>query len=184
MAQYHIAADKVEVVYPGVEGLQRADDAHIALTRQKYHLPERYFLFLGTLQPRKNIGRLIAAFARYYDLHPESSEWLVLAGKRGWLIEPVLEAALATLPETQRARIVFTGYVEDAYVASLYSGATALLLPSLYEGVGFPVLEAMQCGTPVLCSDTSSLPELAGDAAELGETFGGGGVFYGCGALV
>ncbi len=167
MAQYHIAADKIDVVYPGVEGLRRADDTNVALTRQKYHLPERYFLFLGTLQPRKNIGRLIAAFARYCDLHPESSESLVLAGKRGWLIEPILESALATLPEVQRARIVFTGYVGDNDVASLYSGATALLLPSLYEGFGFPVLEAMQCGTPVLCSDTSSLPELAGDAAVL-----------------
>src|SRR5258708_13704240 len=167
MAQYHIAADKIDVVYPGVQGLQRGDAAHIALTRQKYHLPERYFLFLGTLQPRKNIGRLIAAFARYCELHRESSESLVLAGRRGWIIEPVLEADLAPLPKAQRARIAFTGYVEDTDIASLYSGATALLLPSLYEGFGFPVLEAMQCGTPVLCSDTSSLPKLAGDAAVL-----------------
>src|SRR5258708_35793273 len=112
MAQYHIAADKIDVVYPGVEGLRRADGAQIAEARQKYHLPERYFLFLGTLQPRKNIGRLILAFARYCDLHPQSSESLVLAGKRGWLIWPQLRAALASLPDAQRAPVLCSGYSE------------------------------------------------------------------------
>jgi len=119
------------------------------------------------LQPRKNIARLIEAFGRYCETHPESSEALVLAGKRGWLIEPILDAALAALPEVLRSRVIITGYVDDDEIAPLYSGATALVLPSLYEGFGFPVLEAMHCGTPVVCSNTSSLPELAGDAALL-----------------
>ena len=167
IAQYHVAADKIDVVYPGVEGLQRAKESEIDRFRQQYRLPIPYFLFLGTLQPRKNIGRLIAAFARYCERHPQSSEALVLAGKRGWLIESVLDSALAGLTDAQRARVVFTGYVNDRDVAALYSGALALVLPSLYEGFGFPVLEAMQCGTPVVCSDSSSLPELAGDAAVL-----------------
>jgi glycosyltransferase involved in cell wall biosynthesis len=167
VAEYGVNENKIAVAYPGVEGLQRMDAAKIAAVRVKYHLPERYFLFLGTLQPRKNIGRLIEAFARYCTETADPDSALVLAGKRGWLIEQPLQQALDALPATQRDRIILTGYVDDGDVAALYSGALALCLPSLYEGFGFPVLEAMHCGTPVLCSQTSSLPELAGDAAIL-----------------
>lgn len=167
VAEYGMNENKISVVYPGVEGLSRATATEIDAVRTKYHLPERYFLFLGTLQPRKNIGRLIEAFARYCDETGDTETALVLAGKRGWLIEQPLQHALDALPAAQRNRVIVTGYVEDADVAPLYSGALALALPSLYEGFGFPVLEAMHCGTPVLCSQTSSLPELAGDAAIL-----------------
>jgi glycosyltransferase involved in cell wall biosynthesis len=167
IAEYAVKEDKIAVVYPGVEGLRRADTADIAAVRAKYHLPERYFLFLGTLQPRKNITRLIEAFARYCTDSADNDISLVLAGKRGWLIEQPLQLALNALPAAQRERIILTGYVEDGEVVPLYSGALALVFPSLYEGFGFPVLEAMHCGTPVLCSNTSSLPELAGDAALL-----------------
>src|SRR5258708_38923249 len=158
MAQYGVDEHKIDVVYPGVEGLQRANDAEIAATRAKYKLPERYLLFLGTLQPRKNLRRLVEAYMRSSVDLP-----LVLAGKRGWLIDNLLEG----VPDDIRSRIILTGYVADEDVAALYRGALALVFPSLYEGFGFPVIEAMRCGTPVLCSDTSSLPELAGDAALL-----------------
>ncbi len=158
IGQYGVDMERIDVVYPGVEGWQRAPDAQIAAIRAKYKLPDCYLLFLSTLQPRKNIRRLVEAFTRYTDISDDAV--LVLAGKRGWLIDEVL----AELPST---RIVLTGYVPDADVPALYSGALALVFPSLYEGFGFPVLEAMRCGTPVLCSNTSSLPELAGDAAIL-----------------
>jgi glycosyltransferase involved in cell wall biosynthesis len=155
---YGIALDKIRVVYPGVEGLTRADAAAIAAVRAKYGLPERYLLFLGTLQPRKNVSRLIAAYGRWRAAHPNDPTALVLVGRRGWLSADFLLDAPG---------VIVTGYAADADVAALYSGALALVFPSLYEGFGFPVIEAMRCGTPVLCSNTSSLPELAGDAALL-----------------
>jgi glycosyltransferase involved in cell wall biosynthesis len=158
VSQYGVDAGKIDVVYPGVEGLQCASGAEIAAVKAKYHLPDRYFLFLGTLQPRKNIRRLLEAFKCVAQ--KDSSLALVLAGKRGWLIEDVLD-------EFKHPQIVLPGYIADEDVAALYSGALALVFPSLYEGFGFPVLEAMRCGTPVLCASTSSLPELAGDAALL-----------------
>jgi glycosyltransferase involved in cell wall biosynthesis len=163
VSQYGVDAGKIDVVYPGVEGLRRATDEQIAAVKAKYGLPDRYVLFLGTLQPRKNIKRLIEAFVCYVQNHVEDDISLVLAGKRGWLIEDVL----SEVHNTHKSHIVMPGYVADEDVAAVYSGALALVFPSLYEGFGFPVLEAMRCGTPVLCSNTSSLPELAGDAALL-----------------
>lgn len=164
MAQYHVAEAKIDVVYPGVQELQRAPDPKIAAAKAKYGLPASYLLFLGTLQPRKNIGRLLQAFARCIESYPNIG--LVLAGKRGWLTAEI-DDLLPTLPESVRVRIVMCGYVADEDVTAVYSGALAFVFPSLYEGFGFPVLEAMRCGTPVLCSNTSSLPELGGDAALL-----------------
>ncbi len=162
VAQYHVDPAKIDVVYPGVEGLQRADESRIAAVKDKYHLPDRYLLFLGTLQPRKNIRRLVEAFTCY--LEADGTDSLVLAGKRGWLIDEVLAEVSTGI---HRERIVLPGYIADDDVTAVYSGAVGLVFPSLYEGFGFPVLEAMRCGTPVLCANTSSLPELAGDAALL-----------------
>jgi len=90
----------------------------------------------------------------------------VLAGQRGWRFAPERDL-WSHLPKTAHERVRLLGYVADSDVAALYSGALAFVFPSLYEGFGFPVLEAMQCGTPVLCANTSSLPEVAGDAALL-----------------
>lgn len=153
---YAVDPQKVTVVYPGVEGIERAGDAEIAAVRAKYGLPERYLLFLGTIQPRKNIARLIAAYQAWRAAHPSEDMALVLAGCKGWLSDDI---------PTEAPGVIVTGYVDEADIAALYSGALALTFPSLYEGFGFPVIEAMRCGTPVLCSNTSSLPELAGDAA-------------------
>ncbi len=152
VANYHTNPQKIHVVYPGVEGLTRAPADDIAHVRARYHLPERYLLFLGTLQPRKNITRLVQA---YRASHPADVA-LVLAGRRGWL--PL---------QIEAEGVIETGFIADADVAALYSGSLALVFPSLYEGFGFPVIEAMRCGVPVLTSNTSSLPELAGDAALL-----------------
>jgi glycosyltransferase involved in cell wall biosynthesis len=163
IGEYHTSLDKIEVVYPGVEELQRASVFEISAMRKKFKLPEKYLLFLGTLQPRKNLVRLMQAFASYMANGGDPAIHLVIAGKRGWLVDDVLSA----VPPAARDKVIFTGYVNDEDVAALYSGALALTFPSLYEGFGFPVLEAMRCGTPVLCANTSSLPELAADAAIL-----------------
>jgi glycosyltransferase involved in cell wall biosynthesis len=158
---YNIPAEKIRVVYAGVdEGLHPVRDAEqLAQVGQKYNLPEKYLLFLGTLQPRKNIARLVQAFAAWQAASGRNDIALVLAGKPGWLYDPAWVANVENVYQT--------GYVDDADVAALYSAALGFVMPSLYEGFGFPVLEAMRCEIPVLCSNTSSLPELAGDAAIL-----------------
>jgi len=153
---YQVSPAKIRVVYPGVEGIARADDAAIAAVRAKYKLPERYLLFVGTLQPRKNITRLIDAYQQFRRIHSGDEVALVLVGRMGWLTADT---------QLNAPGVIVTGYAADQDVAALYSGALMLVFPSLYEGFGFPVIEAMRCGTPVLCSNTSSLPELAGDAA-------------------
>lgn len=153
-AFYGTAPEKICVVYPGVNAPAVGD---IEAARRTYALPARYFLFLGTLQPRKNITRLLAAHAQARALYGASLPDLVLAGGRGWLYD-------AAWSHTGSG-VHLTGYVEDDARGALYVGAVGFVFPSLYEGFGFPVLEAMACGTPVLCSNTSSLPELVGDAA-------------------
>jgi glycosyltransferase involved in cell wall biosynthesis len=121
-----------------------------------------YVLFVGTLQPRKNLARVLAAFE-----HLAAEGWpgqLVLVGQRGWLSDPIF-AATARPGSPARGRVHLTGYLADDDVPIVYNGAEALAFPSLYEGFGLPALEALACGTPVLTSDTSSLPEVVGDAA-------------------
>lgn len=154
---YGTPHSKIRVVYPGIDAPPIGE---VAAMRAKYRLPERYFLFLGTLQPRKNIGRIVAAFRRWRGTRPKDDPTgLVLAGGRGWLFDPawVIGAEHVFMP----------GYIDDADKGALYAGALALVFPTLYEGFGFPILESMLCGTPVITSNTSSLPELAGDAALL-----------------
>ncbi len=153
---YGTPAAKIRVVYPGVDAPAVGD---VAAARARYGLPERYFLFLGTLQPRKNIARTVAAYRRWREANPDDLAALVLAGGQGWLYDPVWTAGVDG--------VILTGYVDNADIGALYAGALALVFPTLYEGFGFPVLEAMLCRTPVICSGTSSLPELAGDAALL-----------------
>ncbi len=156
---------KIVVAYPaGAEGLAPVTDAtRLAQVQARYGTGERYWLYLGTLQPRKNLESLIEAFAR---LSLEGT-WpadvrLVLAGKPGWYHERIAACAAAS---GMSERIVFPGYVDPDDLAALLSGAVGFVLPSWYEGFGLPVQEAMACGTPVICSNVSSLPEVAGDAA-------------------
>jgi glycosyltransferase involved in cell wall biosynthesis len=121
-----------------------------------------YVLTVGTLQPRKNLVRLIDAFARIRPTQPDLC--LVLAGQRGWLSDPIFQRVEELgLQES----VLFPGFVSDDDLPALLSGALVFAFPSLYEGFGFPVLEAQACGTPVLTSTTSSLPEVAGEAALL-----------------
>lgn len=161
------AADptKVTVVYPGVdlEHFRPVRDLRtMAAVRAGYELPPRYFLYVGTLQPRKNLARLIEAFAAVAALDPEVG--LVLAGQRGWLYDGLFAQVRRFGLE---GRVHFPGYLPDEALPALLSGALAFVFPSLFEGFGLPILEAQACGTPVLTSTTSSCPEVAGDAALL-----------------
>ena len=157
---YGIAPGKMRVVYPGLTTpsgeIVESDSAAI---RAKYGLPPRYFLHVGTLQPRKNIAFLVAAFQRWVTSQGDAEAVLALAGGRGWLFD---ERWLA-----ERQQVLWLGYVDDDDLGALYAGARALLFPALHEGFGFPALEAMHAGLPVLASDRASLPEVVGDAGIL-----------------
>jgi len=154
-----LTAAKIEVVYPGIDPTLQpvTEESHLAAVQRKYQIRSPYLLYIGTLQPRKNLVRLIRAFVTSHLPHQ-----LVLAGKSGWLSQPILDEV-----KRQQAPIILPGFVPDADKAALISGATALLYPSLYEGFGFPALEAQACATPLLCANTSSLPEIVGDGALL-----------------
>jgi glycosyltransferase involved in cell wall biosynthesis len=161
VSAYGVPADKISVIYEAADPRFRPQSPEaIAAARARYHLPERYLLSVGTIEPRKNLARLLAAFER---LHAEGlTDVLVLAGKRGWLTGE-FDAALERSPSKQA--VVFPGFIADADLPAVYAGAQVLVMPSLYEGFGLPVLEGMACGVPVACSNCSSLPEIAGQAA-------------------
>jgi glycosyltransferase involved in cell wall biosynthesis len=157
---YGITAAKIEVVYPGIdpELAPVSETAQLRAAQERYGISAPYLLYLGTLQPRKNVARLVDAYRASGVSHE-----LVLAGKAGWYAGPLMQQIEEARADGASIRV--TGYVDENDKAALLSGATALLFPSLYEGFGFPVLEAQACRTPVMCSDNSSLPEVAGDAA-------------------
>ncbi len=154
---------KIHVVYEGVDARFRPADAGEIRRVADQYSPERpYLLMVGTLEPRKNHAAALRALARL-----KAWGWphrLLLVGGQGWLFEPIRRQIEA---EGLAGDVHFAGYVPDADLPPLYSGAAAVLVPSLYEGFGFPVLEAMACGAPVVCSNASSLPEVAGGAALL-----------------
>ena len=156
---FDIAPEKVEVIYPGATPLIKSSDEEVKRIRKKYGIKGNYILFIGTIEPRKNLVRLIKAF----DISDLSSDFqLVLAGPKGWSSDGIYD----TWRSSKCAdRIVWTDYVDNEDIAPLYSGAAFFAYPSLKEGFGLPVLEAMSVGCPVLTSNTSAMPEAAGDAA-------------------
>jgi len=140
-----------------------SDKAVINQTLEKYAIRnEPYFLSVCTLEPRKNISHLIQSFGELIRQEKLDNVNLVLVGAKGWSYQKIFEE-LARQPLLQN-RIFLTGRVEDSDLAAIYSGALAFVYPSLYEGFGLPPLEAMQCGVPVITSNSSSLPEVVGDA--------------------
>ena len=166
---YHVRDERVSVVPLGVdtETFRPAPNEAVVAVRRRFGIDGPYLLSMTGIEPRKNLPAVIRAFA---SLEDQVRPVLVLAGPispwnpEGWdLLRPVLEE----LPPSVRERVVLTGYVSDPDKVALLSGAEALVYPSLYEGFGLPVIEAMACGTPVLTSNTSALPETAGDAALL-----------------
>lgn len=136
----------------------------IAEVRSRYGIPEgRYLLSIANLEPRKNLPHLIQAFFRLLAGEPLEDVSLVLVGSKGMKHEEIFEAAASDA--SFGTRVIFTGHIPDADLSTIYSGAVAFVYPSLYEGFGLPPLEAMQCGVPVITSNTTSLPEVVGDAA-------------------
>ncbi len=159
-------AERIDVVYNGVDaGFCPAPAAEVEAFRRRAGLPGRYILHLGTLEPRKNLVRLVQAFARVraHDAGQPAVK-LVLAGGKGWDYDAIFaEVARQGLQQ----EVIFPGYVPDEELAWWYRAAALFVYPSLLEGFGLPVLEAMACGAPVATSNLSSLPEVAGDAALL-----------------
>jgi glycosyltransferase involved in cell wall biosynthesis len=155
---------KITVAYPGRdESLRRVGNpAAIEVVKRRYGITHEYLLYIGTLQPRKNLIRLVTAFSSLQP--PTSNLQMVIAGAKGWLYSDIFAMVKQLGLEY---KVLSPGRVADEDKVALISGAVALVFPSLYEGFGLPVIEAMQCGTPVICSKTSSLPEVAGDAALL-----------------
>jgi glycosyltransferase involved in cell wall biosynthesis len=155
---------KITVLYGGVSRAFRpvAETKQLKATRRKYDLGDApYLLSVGTIQPRKNYQLLIRAF------RPIAADWphnLVIAGGKGWLYEEMLAEV-----EKQglNGRVIFTGFVDDEDLPALYTDAALFLFPSLYEGFGLPILEAMACGAPVISSNASSLTEVVGQAGRL-----------------
>ncbi len=166
VAMYGTPPHKITVSYPGTDEslLPVTDRSVIQAAKDRYRIPGDYFLYIGTLQPRKNLRRLVDAYAELIGRLSETSVHLVLAGKRGWLYDELF-AHVEDLGLD--GHIHFPGYVAEEDKAALLSGALGFVFPSLHEGFGLPVLEAQACRCPVVTSTTSSLPEVAGQGALL-----------------
>jgi glycosyltransferase involved in cell wall biosynthesis len=158
---YAVPPEKVTVVHEAADPhFGPRSPAAVEAARSRYGLPERFLVFVGTIEPRKNLARLLEAFE---TIHAEGlADGLVIVGKRGWLTGDFF-ARLEQSPV--RDAVHLPGYVPDEDLPAVYAGAQALAFPSLYEGFGLPVLEAMACGTPVVASNSSCIPEIGGEAA-------------------
>jgi glycosyltransferase involved in cell wall biosynthesis len=153
-------ADRVYVVWEGLEEhISQPQESAVAQLRKRLQLTRPYLLTVGTLEPRKNLPFLIQVFERLRGYDGD----LVICGMKGWKYEPTLHGMRAS---PRASRIRYLDYVPDGQLNALYAGADLFLFPSLYEGFGFPPLEAMACKTPVVCSTAGSLPEILGAAAE------------------
>lgn len=159
------AANKITVIHNGVDAaFTPASSEHCAQFRRQRGLPERYLLYLGTLEPRKNLSCLLQAYARWLNQRPHEHTGvkLILAGAKGWFYEEIFRQVQSLRLNNQ---VLFPGYIPELELPDWYRSAEAFVYPSLFEGFGLPLLEAMACGTPVLCSQASSLLEVVGDSA-------------------
>lgn len=136
----------------------------VIAVRETYGIPSNYFLYLGTLEPRKNIPAIVEAYKILTNRLKEETPSLVIAGKKGWDYEAIFSLVKQYQLEE---KVIFTGYITEEDKQSLLKGALAFVFPSLYEGFGLPPLEAMACGTPVIVSNRASLPEVVGNAGIL-----------------
>ncbi len=157
---YKIASDKITVIHSGV-AIQEASLEDEQAARTQYQLPARYILYFGAKEPRKNIPTIIRAFAA---LAPQLPHDLVIAGSQGWLMRDIDKMVAESRLES---RIHMLGFIPEKDKAALYRGAELFVYPSLYEGFGFPPLEALLAGTPVITSLNASLPEIVGPWAHL-----------------
>lgn len=162
---WRIDPGQVVVVPLGIEPeFTPGEPDQVEAFRRRRGLPERYLLFVGTLEPRKNVTAVVEAFAAWLRRSRRRDVHLVIAGAKGWYYDAVFARVEALQVQD---RVHFAGYVPAAELPDWYRGAEGFVYPSLYEGFGLPPLESMACGTPVITSNTSSLPEVVGDAAIL-----------------
>ncbi len=164
LAMYRVPSDRVVVTPEGVSPhfAPVRESERLQAVRARYGIAREYILSVGSLQPRKNLVRLIQAYIHLRRRDEEVEHQLVIVGKKGWLYGDIFRAAQQS-PFSRD--ILFTGYVPEEDLPALYSGATVFVYPSIFEGFGLPVLEAMACGVPVITSHSSSLPEVVGEAA-------------------
>ena len=162
---YHIDPSKITVTYEGYDQnrFKPQSKSQIERIKKQYKIKGDYIIFVGTLQPRKNLERLIEAYGSLIQDtgYKIQGTKLVICGKKGWLYDQIFTKVKDLNLEE---KIVFTGYVPDSDLPALISGAKVYALPSLWEGFGIPVIEAQACGVPVVVSNTSSLPEIVGES--------------------
>jgi glycosyltransferase involved in cell wall biosynthesis len=157
-----IPEERITVVYAGYDPrFNQQPQVNDQAILSQHGIKDPYILGLGTLQPRKNFSTLIRAYNQLAREH-QILHKLVIAGGKGWLYDDIFDTVKELGLEE---RVLFTGFVDDEHLPALYRGAELFAFPSLYEGFGIPIIEAMGCGTPVVTSTSSSLPEVAGDAA-------------------
>lgn len=164
--KYGIEPHKIRVIYSGVlDKFKKIDSEHdLIAVREKYDLPKKFIFYLGTIEPRKNISGIIDAFEILKRDFGFEEHHLVIAGSRGWLYKDIFRK----MKGGQFAKYIkYIEYVEDNERPMMYNAAELLVYPSFFEGFGFQPLEAMACGTPVVASNVSSIPEVVGDAALL-----------------
>ncbi len=164
LQRFKINSQRIKTIYLGKDELFKPnlDESKIEAVKSKYNITKDYFLFLGTIEPRKNIKNLILAFDKL--LKENNNYQLVIAGKKGWDYEGIF-----SLVEELHlgSKVIFTGFIDEKDKPYLICGAKIFIYPSIYEGFGIPVLEALACGVPTITSNISSLPEVAGNAAML-----------------
>ena len=166
MKYLDVSEDKIRIVSPGID-LNKYSKNYLEEKNRvkiKYKLPENFILFLGALEPKKNIVNIIKGFEKYKEDFKDKKIKLIIAGGKGWKYEEIFETY-----ENSKIKedIIFIGYIDEEDKIPLYKLSRLFIFPSLYEGFGMPVLEAMAAGTPVITSNISSLPEVVGDGAIL-----------------
>ncbi len=160
--RYHVPFDKIDVVYNGVNELYKpANEATIKQVKDKYTGGNDYLVYAGSIHPRKNVARLLQAFDEFRKQHKRPIKLLLVGGK-GWKTGEVFNV-LGQMKH--RDDVILTGHLSAKQLAPVTASAKAMMYTSLFEGFGIPIIEAMRCGVPVVTSNTSSMPEVAGDAA-------------------
>ncbi len=164
---YQIEPEKIKVIYSGVSDQfsSQQDPGKMEYIKEKYSLPDRFILYFGTIEPRKNLTGLIKAYELLRDRYPIK---LVIAGNKGWLFNDIFKTAAQSKYQYE---IIFTGFIEEQDKPYLYNLSELFVYPSFFEGFGFPPLEAMASGIPVVTSSSSSLPEVVGEAGLMVDPF-------------